>query len=444
MPLLFRPDFVLAATLAAGLAASPVFAQESLQTPLPSTRPSTQQGGAGIDMPPATRPLRNPLTGIESSKRAHSVTKALLPLSEKLKNSVATVEEDGKELALATVVRSDGYLLTKASELESGYTYKLRMASGLVYDATVTAIADLHDLALLHINAANLQPVEWASAKDAQIGEIVFTPGPQRDPLAFGVVSVGVRPATGGAMGINFEGVETDTPDGVRIGSVLPNLPAEKAGLKADDIIQKINDESFTEREKLSEFLQTLSAGTEISVTVLRGKETIVFHVTLVSRSHLPGQPPQSDRSKMQNNMGSVLSRRNTEFAAVLQHDTVLMAYQQGSPLVDLDGKALGINIARAGRVETYTVPSDVIESILPDMIAGKYPKENPAITARIEREKKAVADAQRQVELAQRMKENRRRALAGLPPLSTRSPDKPSPATHAATQPTTRHTTAP
>ncbi len=41
---------------------------------------------------------------------------------------------------------------------------------------------------------------------------------------------------------------------------------------------------------------------------------------------------------------------------------------------MDLDGKAVGINIARAGRVETYAVPADAILAVLPALKAGKMP----------------------------------------------------------------------
>src|SRR5262249_54405804 len=43
-----------------------------------------------------------------------------------------------------------------------------------------------------------------------------------------------------------------------------------------------------------------------------------------------------------------------------------------GGPLVDLDGKAVGINIARAGRVESFAVPSDTVLALLPDLKSGK------------------------------------------------------------------------
>lgn len=39
---------------------------------------------------------------------------------------------------------------------------------------------------------------------------------------------------------------------------------------------------------------------------------------------------------------------------------------------MDLDGKAVGINIARAGRVESYAIPFEEVEKILPDLKSGK------------------------------------------------------------------------
>src|SRR5437870_13748813 len=77
-------------------------------------------------------------------------------------------------------------------------------------------------------------------------------------------------------------------------------------------------------------------------------------------------------RGDFQNNMGSKLSEKRTGFPNILQHDTVLNPTDCGGPRVDLDGKAVGINIARAGRVESYAIPSDTILALLPDLKTGK------------------------------------------------------------------------
>ncbi len=48
-----------------------------------------------------------------------------------------------------------------------------------------------------------------------------------------------------------------------------------------------------------------------------------------------------------------------------------------GGPLVDLSGKAVGINIARAGRTESYAAPADKVQALLTDLESGKLaPKD--------------------------------------------------------------------
>jgi serine protease Do len=70
--------------------------------------------------------------------------------------------------------------------------------------------------------------------------------------------------------------------------------------------------------------------------------------------------------------MGSVLSNRTNGFPVVLQHDSVVLPTDCGGPLVDLQGRVIGINIARAGRVESDAVPSETIRPLLADLMSGK------------------------------------------------------------------------
>ena len=67
--------------------------------------------------------------------------------------------------------------------------------------------------------------------------------------------------------------------------------------------------------------------------------------------------------------MGGDLSLRRDDFAAAIQHDTVLMPHECGGPVVTLDGKIVGINIARAGRTESYYLPADVVRESVDKML---------------------------------------------------------------------------
>ena len=68
------------------------------------------------------------------------------------------------------------------------------------------------------------------------------------------------------------------------------------------------------------------------------------------------------------NHLGTELSDRAEGFDMAIQHDTVLQPWQCGGPLVNLEGKAIGLNIARAGRVATYALPSSLVRQIISEL----------------------------------------------------------------------------
>ena len=74
------------------------------------------------------------------------------------------------------------------------------------------------------------------------------------------------------------------------------------------------------------------------------------------------------DRSEFQNNLGGRLSVRRFGFPLALQHDTVLRPVDCGGPVVDLDGRVVGFNIARAGRTESYLIPTGAVHAILGEL----------------------------------------------------------------------------
>jgi serine protease Do len=62
--------------------------------------------------------------------------------------------------------------------------------------------------------------------------------------------------------------------------------------------------------------------------------------------------------------------------------------------VVDLQGKAVGINIARAGRTESYAIPAEVVQGLLSDLKSGKLaPKDDGA--ERVAELEKALKRAQ-------------------------------------------------
>jgi serine protease Do len=291
---------------------------------------------------------------------------------------------DGKEVALGTIVESDGFILTKWSEIKDKAKVACKLKNGKVLDAKIVGVKDdaqgAYDLALLKVEATGLATVEWRDTKEAKVGKWVASAGIGQDPVAVGVVSVGTRKykagdqppktinANAGWLGVGLEAAM----GGAKITQVAAKSPAEKAGLKKDDIVYEAAGKIIIDHETLINTVQRLKPGDKVLLKVKRGDEDKEIEAIL-------GKLPRQMLGNPQETMGTRLSNRRGGFPAILQHDSGVRPEDCGGPLVDLDGKALGINIARAGRTESFAIPSEDIQSLILDLKSGKLaPKDNP------------------------------------------------------------------
>jgi serine protease Do len=69
--------------------------------------------------------------------------------------------------------------------------------------------------------------------------------------------------------------------------AIVPDSPAQKAGLKAEDIILELNGEEITINKTLGYLIQKYRIGDDISLKVLRNGEEIILQTTLAERSDL-------------------------------------------------------------------------------------------------------------------------------------------------------------
>ncbi|OAI48360.1 hypothetical protein AYO44_07235 [Planctomycetaceae bacterium SCGC AG-212-F19] len=308
-----------------------------------------------------------------TQKSSPKVVAAFHDVVARPSQSTVRIKCDGKDAALGTIVAADGYLLTKFSELKGKITCVLR--DGRELEVTVVGVHDKFDVAMLHIDAKDLKTIEWAPSKAAPVGNWVASAGTGENPVAIGVVSVATRnltskgaaPAPSPTSGYLGVGLDTDAP-GVKIQQVLDGTGAQKAGLKVGDQILAVNGEKMDGAETFMAALQRLKAGDVVTLKIHRDEKDMELKATLGKR------PNNTSRGDFQNSLGSELSSRRTGFPTILQHDSVLRPVDCGGPLVDLEGKAIGLNVARAGRTETYAVPSEALLPILADLRNGKLP----------------------------------------------------------------------
>ena len=299
--------------------------------------------------------------------------------------SVVRVKANGKDAILGTIVDAKGFILTKASELAEDTPFTVALKDGRTFPATIVGVENRLDLAMLKIDATDLTPVTWGENRTAMVGELLASPGTGSDPVAVGVLSVAARSvrvrrtplapvsANSGFLGVSLEEAE----GGARIIEVVGDSAAAKAGLRVHDIVTLIADTPIIDSETMINIIRRHKPGDVVPIKVRRGEQDLEFKATLGNRAN----DPQINRRDYQNHLGSDLSERRDDFPQILQHDMVLRPSDCGGPVVDLDGKALGINIARAGRVESYAIPAEAIRPILADLKSGKLAPKKEATT---------------------------------------------------------------
>ncbi|MGL4513443.1 MAG: S1C family serine protease [Lacipirellulaceae bacterium] len=313
----------------------------------------------------------------------------------------ATVEvrHKGRQVALGGIVGPDGWIVTKASLMEGDVT--CRLADRRELPARLVGVDRECDLAMLKIDATGLATIDLrggesveprmfvsTTAKRAglagdasgspeqldgqpaaspQPGDFVATVGLGREPAAIGVVSVGPRtiPRMAGILGIRME--ETGI-GGVLVGQVYPGTGAARAGVESGDLVLRIEGVAVESLEALKNQVQRYNPGDRIEVVVRRGERELRKRAVLSGTVRDFGV----SRSQYQNSLGGELTERRFGFPSALQHDTVLSPRECGGPIVDLDGRVVGFNIARAGRTESYALPRAEVSERLVDLMSGR------------------------------------------------------------------------
>ena len=282
---------------------------------------------------------------------------AFRPIVDDAHQSVVRIFHDDEAVALGMIVSEDGLILTKASEIQGTTTVKLPDQSEVA--AALVGVDRDADLALLQVASKGLTPIEW-SDEPLAVGSWLASVGPGSLPVGVGIVGVSQRnvPAQRGMLGIEL-GVEKSGQRPMVVG-VFPESGAEAAGLRQGDIIVSIAGKAVPNRQSLLDRLSDFRPGDSLGIEILRGEETKQVRATLGSV-----ETTLFSRQSRQNTMAGPLSTRSGGFHNVVQHDTYLNPTQCGGPVVDLDGHVVGINIARAGRVETYALPTKTVLPIL-------------------------------------------------------------------------------
>jgi len=74
-------------------------------------------------------------------------------------------------------------------------------------------------------------------------------------------------------MGVNFE----ETTDGLKVIDIEEKGVADKAGVKLNDVLVKLNDKPYKTKKELREYMKTQVRGGEVSIEIKRGDENLTI-----------------------------------------------------------------------------------------------------------------------------------------------------------------------
>ena len=296
-----------------------------------------------------------PATGRDNAQ----VIRLVRPLTQKFRDSVVQVLSGGRPVALGAVVSADGYILTKRSEL-SGDPIRVRFANNESLSARVAVVRRQNDLALLKVTAPQaLRPVEFVGLTP-ETATFFITPGRRGQPIGIGVVGVQARKIVHkGRLGVLLD---DSRPDLALVRGVFPKSGAQQAGIKPGDQIVAINDVTRQSRRAVIDALHTLFPGENVRLTIIRKGDRMSIDAAIRELDVL--QETENDTK-----VNGRRSERLSGFDRVIQHDTVLDPDECGGPVLNSQGQAIGLNIARAGRVVSYALPGSLVISEIQSML---------------------------------------------------------------------------
>jgi len=291
----------------------------------------------------------------------------LSPITQEAGKSVVWIWFQSKKLlSIGTVVGEGDRVLTKWSEIAKYKDQTLQCVTGNNEEisATIAAVYEDEDIAVLQLKGKRLKPVVWAVGAKPQLGSFLIAAGPGDSPLNLGVVSVNERSLRMSDQA--FAGVivkSTKENNGVEVEQVVKKSPAEKAGMLAGDVIRQLDGSSVKGPMEFRSLLTRMTPQQQVKFLVLRDGVEQTLNVTLEQKKE--GAESLQRQNQVMERMGGDISTVRDGFPAVIQSDLVLNPEECGAPVFDLEGRAIGLAIARSGRVRSYVISASQLAQMM-------------------------------------------------------------------------------
>ena len=262
----------------------------------------------------------------------------------------STRTEGGKELSIiGTRIKATRLIISKNSMVGEKPT---------VEDTELEVVArdEDNDLVLLRAPDKNTVGVDIGLQDDVALktGRFLITP----DSDGAGLVSVVSSESFASKMNkrSGFLGVQpADYKEngGAVLKMVTNDGAAKRAGLKVGDIVTKLNETMITDQAEMRQFLKKVNPGSTVVATITRDDQELKKTIELgeFTSNH------SADRVAK--------SARRDGFTKVILHDADLKPADCGSPVFDLKGRFVGLNIARNSRVRSYLIPRTIVKKLV-------------------------------------------------------------------------------
>ncbi|MEX2118089.1 MAG: serine protease [Pirellulales bacterium] len=301
-------------------------------------------------------------------------------------NSMIRIMDGPHEIAAGLIVDANGLAVTKASLLGSRREWSCRLfyvVDEAIVKGQVVATSAEHDLALMKVDVQNLPVAPWSANRPA-VGTIVSSPlGRSAGPLQFAVVSANecaepARPNDIPQIPLSVEPGEAGAPIVKKAGWANAEFDAYRELFQPGDVVTHLNG---IETPTIKEFGNAMDrllyaacadgeevdynapapgsfAGDWVSIGIRRGFEKLTIRIPKIHSGNEGALDWHSNPRSL----------RREGFPIVFAHDGCLRPEQCGGPVVDLAGRVVGLNIARADTTRTLAIPADVLQTLIAEL----------------------------------------------------------------------------
>lgn len=302
------------------------------------------------------------------------VKQALEELTESVNDSVVLVSSlDNQPLVNGVIIREDGFIVSKASEIK-GKDIQVILPNQKRYHAIYVGDDKVTDLALLKINVKGLKSLSFKEDFPQEKASWLIAP-------LFGLSSkIGIVSSVSrdikrisGVIGIMLG---EEVKEGIVINGAVEKGPAHSAGVRTGDILLKVDGKEMLKREKLLNYLKDKSPGTHVEILVQQNGQQLKRKILLGDRNQTFGMFNRNLE------MSGTISKRIDGFRSIIQHDIPIEHYDTGSPLMDIEGRVIGLNIAKANRSEAYALPNEEVRGAIEKLLKLKVPEKKTLFNA--------------------------------------------------------------